>query len=167
MITFACQAQTGIFSTFLYSANNQWMDPGSTGRAWLRLFAKLPTTACVDTTFHVRPHLSMYERSATNQWWHTAHIIPGNTGHTLWRLFAKLKRGFLVPLLCYANNQRILGANYIHGYVCLPSSRLLVVSMQRPTCAHDLPSGDPTNTYLRYFMPCTYVCSLRLVLKSG
>ena len=58
--------------------------------------------------------------------------------------------------LCSANNRWILVVQYVHDYVCLPSSKLLLVSIQCPTCAHDLPSMDPNKLYLCYYM--SYIC---------
>ena len=53
-----------------------------------------------------------------------------------------------------------LVVQYVHDYVCLPSSscQLLVVSIPCPAWADDPSSVHTTETYLRHFM--SFICML-------
>ena len=129
MTTFVCQAQTGIFGTFLCSASST--DPGCTVRTCLRLFAKLLATARVETTSHVRSYLSslcMKALQKSNEY--TQHM------------------SYLVLIVQCVND-----------YGCLLSSQVLLVSILRYTCCvltnlHR--QVDPRKTWSRFFV--VYVC---------
>ena len=54
-----------------------------------------------------------------------------------------------------------LVVQYVHDYAALPNSQLLLVSIQRPTCAHDPSQVDPTKN------TCVILCRVHVYVIFG